>query len=169
MAPSVTKAEAPTEPSDIASQEQRVTLPSFTADTAWEIGVLLRERLVKATQTPVVISIATANGSHLLFHCATHPGTAPDNDHWVARKRNTVLRFGCSTWYMHNKFKGDEDAFARKYGLGERAGEYAIHGGGVPIRVKGVEGVVGVVVVSGLAQNEDHQVVIECLDDYLSA
>lgn len=51
--------------------------------------------------------------------------------------------------------------FAKKNGLGERAGEYAIHGGGVPIFVKGCESMVAVVVVSGLKQWDDHQVVIE--------
>ena len=54
-----------------------------------------------------------------------------------------------------------EKEFAQKYMLGESAGSYAIHGGGVPVRVRGVEGVVGVVVVSGLKQHEDHAVVVE--------
>ena len=54
-----------------------------------------------------------------------------------------------------------EKTFAEKYMLGEKAGQYAIHGGGVPVRVRGVEGVVGVVVVSGLKQHEDHAVVVE--------
>lgn len=54
-----------------------------------------------------------------------------------------------------------EKAFAEKYMLGEKAGQYAIHGGGVPVRVRGVEGIVGVVVVSGLKQHEDHAVVVE--------
>ena len=54
-----------------------------------------------------------------------------------------------------------EKAFGEKYMLGEKAGQYAIHGGGVPVRVKGVEGIVGVVVVSGLKQHEDHAVVVE--------
>lgn len=49
--------------------------------------------------------------------------------------------------------------------LGERAGEYAIHGGAVPVRVEGVEGVVAVVVVSGLRQEEDHMVVVEGMED----
>lgn len=67
---------------------------------------------------------------------------------------------------MHNKFGGDEKAFAEKYGLGSGAGEYAIHGGGVPVRVRGVEGVVVVVVVvSGLRQEEDHMVVVEGLEE----
>ncbi|KAJ9632125.1 hypothetical protein H2203_000526 [Taxawa tesnikishii (nom. ined.)] len=100
---------------------------------------------------------------------AVRPGTTPDNVSWVHRKQNTVLRFGVSTWYMHNKFSGDEGAFARKYGLGERAGEYAIHGGGVPIRVRGVEGVVAVVVVSGLKQEEDHMIVVQTVGDFLES
>ena len=91
----------------------------------------------------------------------------PDNDHWVARKRKTVLRFGQSTWFMHNKFAGDEVAFAAKFGLGGSAGEYAIHGGGWPIRVKGVEGVVAVVVCSGLKQHEDHMIVVQTVGEYL--
>jgi uncharacterized protein (UPF0303 family) len=85
----------------------------------------------------------------------------------VARKRKTVLRWGVSSWYMHNKMQGDEKAFADKYMLGQSAGEYAIHGGGVPVRVKGVEGVVGVVVVSGLKQDEDHQVFLEEMQMFL--
>jgi len=69
---------------------------------------------------------------------------------------------------MHNKMHGDEKAFAEKYVLGETAGEYAIHGGGVPVRVTGVEGVVGVIVVSGLTQKEDHQVVVDGLHWFLT-
>ena len=41
-----------------------------------------------------------------------------------------MLRWGVSTWYMHNKLGGDEEVFKRKFGLGDEAGRYAIHGGG---------------------------------------
>ncbi len=69
---------------------------------------------------------------------------------------------------MHVKFEGDEKAFGAKYGLGpEEAGGYAIHGGAVPIRVTGVEGVIACVVVSGLKQHEDHGVVVDALQEYL--
>lgn len=91
----------------------------------------------------------------------THSGTALDNDFWVSRKRNAVIRFGCSTWQLHNKFNGDEELFKAKMGLGDRAGEYAIHGGGVPIYVQNCDTPVAVCVVSGLKQWDDHQVVIE--------
>lgn len=67
---------------------------------------------------------------------------------------------------MHLKFKGDEKAFAAKYGLSpEDASTYAIHGGAVPVFVKGVEGVVAVVTVSGLKQDEDNMVVLNALEE----
>lgn len=75
-----------------------------------------------------------------------------------------MLRFGVPSYFMHVKFAGKEPEFAAKYGLsGEKAGEYAIHGGAVPVYVEGVEGVVAVVAVSGLVQEEDHGVVVEAL------
>lgn len=149
---------------EIKAVEDSLQLLEFTADTAWKLGNLIRQRLVSRTE-PAVVNIALANSNNLLFHTATRSGIAPDNDLWVARKRRTVLRWGVSSWFMHNKMKGDEGAFARKYMLGNSAGEYAIHGGGFPLRVRGVEGVVAVVVVSGLKQHEDHQVIVEALEE----
>lgn len=70
---------------------------------------------------------------------------------------------------MHNKLQGDEVAFAAKYALGTRAWEYAIHGGGWPVRVRGVEGVVAVVVVSGLKQEQDHGVIVQCVGELLES
>lgn len=74
------------------------------------------------------------------------------------------MRFGFSTWAAHNMFdQGDENTFKARFQLGEQAGDYAIHGGGFAVRVQAVEGPVAAVVVSGLAQEEDHQVILECL------
>ncbi|KAH9853368.1 hypothetical protein C2E23DRAFT_884962 [Lenzites betulinus] len=160
----------PTTLEAILAQEERCVLPHFTADTAWELGTRLRARLVRAAPgRPAVVNITLANSDQLLFHCASAPGTLPDNDTWVARKRAAVLRWGRSTWHLHNKYGGDEGAFRAKFMLGERAGEYAIHGGGFPVRVKGVEGVVGVIVVSGLTMQEDHEVIVEVLEEYLQS
>ncbi|KIW29664.1 uncharacterized protein PV07_05461 [Cladophialophora immunda] len=159
--------EAPRDLSEIAKQEESLILPHFTADDALEIGLAIRHRLRALSTLAAVVSISLANSSNLLFHAVSRPGIQPDNDVWVSRKRKTVLRWGVSTWFMHNKFKGDEEAFARKYMLGAEGGAYAIHGGGVPVRVRGVDGVVGVVVVSGLKQDQDHMVVIEALAEFL--
>lgn len=47
--------------------------------------------------------------------------------------------------------------------------QYAVHGGGFPIRVRGTEGVVGVIAVSGLRQDLDHLVIYEVLKAYVAA
>jgi uncharacterized protein (UPF0303 family) len=151
---------------EIALIDKTLFFPTFTSHTAWQVGSQLRTKLL-AFSKPTVIDISLAHGHHCLFHAVTHSGTAPDNDSWVSRKRNTVLRFGCSTWYMHNKFKGDELAFASKFALGSQAGEYAIHGGGFPVRVQGVEGVVAVIVVSGLKQEQDHGIIVQVVREFL--
>lgn len=110
-----------------------------------------------------LISIGTTAGP-TLYQSVTGPGALPDNEVWVARKRAAVLRFGVSSYMLGRKYDGNEAAFAAKMGLApEQAARYAIHGGGIPIRVEGVEGVVAVVVVSGLKQEEDHGVIADVI------
>ncbi|KAJ0346849.1 hypothetical protein COL154_010623 [Colletotrichum chrysophilum] len=160
----------PSPPSDVDALKQdgdSFTLSTFTSEDAFELGHLLYARLLPfaAAGKPTVISIALANsGGQVLFQTAVGSGSLPDNETWVQRKRASVLRWGASTWLLHNKFAGDEAAFAARFGMStEQAGKYAIHGGGVPIRVQGVEGVVAVVVVSGLKQDEDHGVIMDVI------
>lgn len=153
--------EAPRDVASIAAQESASQLPYWNATVAFQLGLALRTRLITFPK-PAVVHISTiSTPPHVLFHSVTQEGTALDNDYWVTRKRNAVIRFGVSTWQLQNKFEGNEEAFKSKMGLGESASGYAIHGGGVPIFVKGVETMVAVVVVSGLKQWDDHQVVVE--------
>ena len=101
-----------------------------------------------------------------MFQAAVGSGTLPDNETWIQRKRNSVLRWGCSTWFLNRKWNGDQEAFRKLFAFSdEQANRYAIHGGGVPIRVKGVDGVVAVVVVSGLSQDLDHGVIVDVIQE----
>jgi len=45
--------------------------------------------------------------------------------------------------------------------------DYAVDGGGFPIRIVGVEGVVGAVIVSGLSQEDDHQLAVDGINQFL--
>lgn len=125
----------PRDAAQIELEESSLTFPLFTANTAWTLGSLLRSKL-QAFARPAIVDISLAQGGHCLFRCASHPGTTPDNDSWVARKRNVVLRWGCSTWLLQHRVPAGVD-FATKYALGAAADQYAAHGGGWPIRVKG--------------------------------
>ncbi|KAJ5189250.1 hypothetical protein N7491_005578 [Penicillium cf. griseofulvum] len=178
-----------TDPHALIAQETSASqiFHKFTADTAWQLGNALRDRILRlpsGQRKPALISIAL-NGVplHVVFQSVTESGTIPDNENWVRRKRNTVLRWGVSSWAMRQKTISGlaagasadqiEAAFVKKYAVpsatgGAVADEYAIHGGGYPIRVRGVDGVIGVVVVSGLAQEDDHQVVAETIQEFVA-
>ncbi|KAL2829790.1 DUF967 domain protein [Aspergillus cavernicola] len=178
---------ASTDLRDLAALESSPSMlfQTFTSATAWSLGLALRSRILSLPSTqrkPALISISLTGGlePHVIFQCATEPGTVADNEVWVRRKRNTVLRWGVSSWLMRNKMLagvgGDaarvEAAFVAKFALpsssgGKVADEYAIHGGGFPVRVKGVDGVVGVIVVSGLKQEDDHQVIVEVVREFI--
>ncbi|KAH8733846.1 hypothetical protein BGZ61DRAFT_515072 [Ilyonectria robusta] len=156
------------DPEQLKIDGDSFTLDSFTSEDTFILGNLLYARLLPfAKKTPALISIALANSSQVVFQTVTGPGVVPDNERWVSRKRNTVLRFGNSSWYMHCKFDGDEALFSSKFAIGdEQKCNYAIHGGAIPIRVKGVEGIVATVIVSGLKQDEDHGVIVDVIKEH---
>lgn len=113
---------------------------------------------------PIVISISDAKGL-VYFQATSKPGVNMDNQHWVDRKRRTVMDFECATLYMGAKLRAKGKTLEQAFFKSES--DYCTHGGGFPVRVRGVEGIVGVIVVSGLAQVEDHQLIVDCIAKYL--
>jgi uncharacterized protein (UPF0303 family) len=141
---------------DLAAEEEELQFTSFTNDDAWELGSALVEA-ARRDAAPVAIDISR-NG-HQLFHAAL-PGATPDNDAWIQRKSRVVQRFGHSSLYMRRLCAAEGTTVEEKFGLDPR--EFAAHGGAFPILVRRV-GPVGVVVVSGLPQVEDHRMVVAAL------
>lgn len=155
----------------LKAEEDACVLPRFDSDVAWELGTVIRAQCQKH-ERPAVVYIAHANSSQLLFFAASRPGTLPDNMHWVKRKEAVVLRWGTSTLRMRMQMESSfsttdtQMALKAKYEMADPS-VYACHGGGFPVRVEGVEGVVGVIVVSGLKQEDDHAVIVEGIREYL--
>lgn len=142
---------------ELEEQERRLTLSRFTYDDAWALGTLLVE-LARARKAPVAIDIR--RGGQQLFHAAL-PGSTPDNDAWIDRKRRVVERYGCSSLLVGSRFRAKGTTFEDSSRLDPDV--YAAHGGAFPITVEGA-GVIGTVVVSGLPQLEDHAMVVEALE-----
>lgn len=141
-------------------EEEELSFPSFNEDDAWRLGVLFADR-ARSEKLPVAIDISYKD--KVLFHYAC-PGTTPDNDQWVIRKKNLVNRFGHSSWYFGQKLLMDGATLEGRYYVSEK--EYAAHGGCFPINVRGT-GLVGTVTVSGLPQAEDHALVVRTVREYL--
>jgi uncharacterized protein (UPF0303 family) len=151
---------------ELAREEKSFTFAHFTCEHAWVVGNILRNALRTASISALIhISLS----SQVLFHSPSLPGTMPDAETWATRKRNTVLRWGHSTWYMSCQFKGDYKMFAEHHAMsGEEWSKYTIEGGGFPVFVKGVEGVVGAVVIvgDGMDGEQAHSVVAKAVAEY---
>ncbi|MFK4064872.1 heme-degrading domain-containing protein [Streptomyces sp. NPDC029674] len=147
---------------ELEAQERRLVLPHFTYDDAWALGTLLVE-LARERGAPVAIDIR--RGGQQLFHAAL-PGSTPDNDAWIDRKRRVVERYHCSSYLVGSRFRAKGTTFEDSSRLDPDV--YAAHGGAFPIAVEGA-GVVGTVVVSGLPQVEDHALVVSALERFVAA
>jgi uncharacterized protein (UPF0303 family) len=147
---------------DIAAlvvQESTLTLPGFTADTAWQIGTTLRD-LAIARNLSIVVDVRRFGSPHQQLFYTALEGTTPDNQRWVARKINVVARFHKSSYHIGRLLEQSGLAFPVRYNLPLE--DYAPHGGCFPIHVAG-SGIVGAVTVSGLPEREDHNLVVEAL------
>ena len=143
----------------IIHQEAELHFPHFDHNTAWTLGLTLRE-LAISRKLPVVIDVRRfGNPEQPLFYTAL-PGTTPDNPRWVQRKSNVVARFHRSSYQVGLHLQNTGATFSEKYALPDA--DYATHGGSFPIHIIGT-GVIGSVTVSGLPQRDDHNLTIEGL------
>jgi uncharacterized protein (UPF0303 family) len=140
----------------LLAEEASLRLPSFSNNAAFRLGSWLAKR---SRAEGLAISVGIVRGGQRLFWFAAE-GTSIDNDGWLERKIRTVLRFGHSSLYIGRKLAAQGLDLRSKYFIDPE--EYSAHGGGYPIALRGT-GVVGVVAVSGLAQEEDHALVVEAL------
>lgn len=141
-------------------EEEELQFTSFNEDTAWKIG---SDLVAHAVTEHLPITIDITHGDHQVFH-ASRPGTSADNDEWVKRKVRLVYRFGHSSFYIGQLLKSKGKRLEDAYLISES--QYAPHGGCFPLIVKGT-GVIGTITVSGLAQEDDHQLAVWAVREYL--
>lgn len=145
----------------LEQQEKLLRFTSFSSEAAWDLGCILRTLLM---DRPAGGTIEIELANHLLFACAT-PGANPGQADWIRRKRNVVHRFGRSSYAIGRILENNAETLQSRHFL--NAADYAAHGGGFPILLEGT-GPVGSVVVSGLPQRDDHNLVISALAKILN-
>ena len=143
----------------IARQEAELHFPSFDYDTAWRLGLSLRDLAIARKQS-IVIDIRRFGQPHQPLFYTALAGTTPDNQRWVQRKINVVARFHRSSYAIGLTLEQNNRIFSERYGLPDA--DYAAHGGSFPIHVAGA-GIIGSVTISGLPQRDDHNLVVEAL------
>jgi uncharacterized protein (UPF0303 family) len=144
----------------LLQEEKDLQFTQFTHKTAFEIGCRILEK-AEAENKSILVDIQR-NGQSL-FHCAME-GKTLNNAQWAKRKNNVVRQFGRSSYYMGILLKSKKQTMT-EWGFLD-PNEYAAVGGAFPLIIKGV-GVVGTITVSGLPQEEDHQLVTSVLKEFV--
>jgi len=146
----------------IEAEVDELQFPHFTKDDSLNLGLLLVE-LGKTRRLPIAIDIT--QGDQVLFHVALD-GATPDNEHWIRAKQRTAARYEVPSLLvgLRGRLHGGR---IEDHGWFDEA-TYAPHGGSFPLYVAGV-GAVATVTVSGLPQQQDHDLVVEALREILGS
>ena len=144
----------------LAQQEESLQFERFDNDAALAVGLWIVEEVRKRGKA---VTVNITRNRQVLFHHAMTGATADQAD-WIRRKNQTVQRFCHSSYYMGISYKSRGSTFEDVKYLDDI--EYAGHGGAFPLLIRGV-GLVGTVSVSGLAQADDHALVVAALQAQL--
>jgi uncharacterized protein (UPF0303 family) len=142
-------------------EESTLTLPSLDIMEGLNIGEIAKS-LGITRNLPIAIEVRI--GDWIIYH-ASLPGSTPENDWWISRKARVVLLKHHSTMYERVNAKEHGVDWHKENNLLDET--HAIHGGGLPLITKG-QGFEGLLIISGLPQEEDHLLGVEILTEYLA-
>jgi len=145
----------------LLNEERILILPSLNLAGALEIGEIAKS-LGMARNLPIAIEVRL--GDWIVYH-ASLPGSTPENDWWMSRKARTVILKQHSTMYERVSAEERGVDWHKENNLLDET--HAIHGGGLPLITKN-EGFVGMLLISGLPQVEDHLLGVEILTEFLA-
>ena len=147
--------------SGLLQEELLLTLPALDVADAMEIGEIAKSF---GTQRGLPIAVVVRIGDWTIYH-ASLPGSTSENQWWIDRKARTVLLKHHSTMYERVSAQERGVDWHKENNLLDET--HAIHGGGLPLITKN-EGFVGVLLISGLPQVEDHLLGVEVLTEFLA-
>ena len=145
----------------LLDEEQFFTLDFLNTATALEIGEIAKT-LGVLKNLPIAVEVRL--GDWIIYH-ASLPGSKVENQWWIDRKARVVLLKHHSTMYERVSAEERVVDWHKENELLDET--HAIHGGGLPLITKG-EGFVGVLLISGLPQVDDHLLGVEVLTEFLA-
>ena len=147
--------------SGLLKEELLLTLPKLDVADALEIGQIAAS-FGAEHGLPIAVEVRIVDW--IIYH-ASLPGSTVENQGWIDRKARVVMLKQHSTLF--------ERVSAQERGVDWFAENkltdltHAIHGGGMPLITQG-EGFVGVLLISGLPQIEDHLLGVKVLTEFLA-
>ena len=142
-------------------EEKLLVLPELTNMDGLQIGEIAKS-IGEARNLPIAVQIRL--GDWIIYH-ASIPGSTIENQGWIDRKARTVMLKHHSTLYERVSAQERGVDWHKENNLPDET--HAIHGGGLPLITK-KDGFVGVLLISGLPQVEDHLLGVEVLTEFLA-
>ena len=142
-------------------EEKLLVLPELTNMDGLQIGEIAKS-IGEARNLPIAVEVRL--GDWIIYH-ASIPGSTIENQGWIDRKARTVMLKHHSTMYERVRAQERGVDWHKENNLPDET--HAIHGGGLPLITKN-EGFVGVLLISGLPQVEDHLLGVEVLTEFLA-
>jgi len=147
--------------SGLLQEELLLTLPALDVADAVEIGEIAKSFGV---MRGLPIAVEVRLGDWIIYH-ASLPGSTAENQWWIDRKARVVLLKHHSTIYERVSAEERGVDWHKENNLLDET--HAIHGGGLPLITKS-DGFVGVLLISGLPQVQDHLLGVEVLTEFLA-
>ena len=145
----------------LLNEEQILTLPFLDLTGALEIGEIAKS-LGQVRNLPIAVEVRLFDW--IVYH-ASLPGSKSENQWWIDRKARVVMLKHHSTMYERVSAEERGVDWHKENNVVDET--HAIHGGGLPLIVKD-EGFVGILLISGLPQVEDHLLGVEVLTEFLT-
>jgi len=142
-------------------EEKLLILPELTNVDGLQIGEIAKSFGI---QRSLPIAVEVRIGDWTIYH-ASLPGSTVENQWWIDRKARVVMLKQHSTMYERVRAEERGVDWHKENNLLDET--HAIHGGGLPLITKN-EGFVGVLLISGLPQVEDHLLGVEVLTEFLA-
>ena len=146
---------------ELLAEEFLLVLPSLSNSDALEIGQIATSLGIDRT---LPISVEVRIGDWIIYHAAL-PGAVPEHDWWIGRKARVVNLKRHSTIFERVLAEEQGVDWHKENNLLDET--HAIHGGGIPLITKN-DGYLGVLIISGLPQVEDHLLGVEALTEFLA-
>jgi uncharacterized protein (UPF0303 family) len=146
---------------ELLREEQLLKLPNLDIASAIEIGEIAKSFGV-IRDLPIAVEVRL--GDWIVYH-ASLPGSTVENQWWIDRKARVVTLKHHSTMFERVSAEERGVDWHKENNLLDET--HAIHGGGLPLITKD-QGFIGVLLISGLPQVEDHLLGVEVLTEFLA-
>jgi uncharacterized protein (UPF0303 family) len=135
---------------------KKLVVTKFTNTTALEMGLKI-VNLAKSKNQNIAVKIERLNYT-IFLHIGDH--LPADKHHWLDRKANVAKHFEESSLSVKNDLVEGNMTLEKTFGLSGKT--FLSKGGAIPIFVEEA-GMVAVITVSGLTDEEDHNIIVEAL------